>query len=95
MDHLRVVSFSILQVYVLLKSDGIYLANHLNIGSTRSILGADGINNSNDVSLHHADVVVAALLVGHLEKVLNKIHDIGTGVHVILDAGVSMHSFQR
>lgn len=61
-----------------------YPSDDFNIGGTRSVVGGDGIDNSYDVSLYHADVVDMAIFLGHLEEVLNKVHDVGSGVHVSL-----------
>lgn len=61
-----------------------YPSDDLDVGRTRAVVGSDGVDNSYDVSLYHADVVDMAVLLSHLEEVLDEVHDVGSGVHVSL-----------
>ncbi|GKT88103.1 hypothetical protein Ct61P_05953 [Colletotrichum tofieldiae] len=59
-------------------------SHDLDIGGARSVIGSDGVNDANDVALHHANVVDVLLLLGHLQEMLDEVHDVGASVHIVL-----------
>lgn len=61
-----------------------HLSNHLDISSTGSIIRGNGINDTDDITLHHPNVVGMAVALCHVQKVFDEIHDVGASVHVIL-----------
>lgn len=61
-----------------------YPPDDLYVSRTRAVVGGDSVDHPYDVPLYHADIVDMAVLLGHLEEVLNEIHDVGASVHVIL-----------
>lgn len=68
--------------YALAKMD--YLSHDFYIGSTRSVVWGNCVDNADNVSLHHAHVVDMTLLVGHLQEVFDEIHDVGPCIHRVL-----------
>lgn len=59
-------------------------ADDLDISGARAVIRGDGVNDSYYVALNHAYVVDVAVLLCHLQKMLDEVHDIGAGVHVVL-----------
>jgi hypothetical protein len=66
-----------------------YLSYYFDIGGTGTIIGSNSVYDPDDISLHEPDVVGMAIALCQVKKVLNKVHDIGTSVHVILLVNVS------
>lgn len=63
-----------------------YLADDLDVGSSRTIIWRHGVDDANDVALHHPDVVRVAVFTCDVKEMLNKIHDIGPCVHIRLQS---------
>lgn len=56
------------------------LPHNLDISRPRPVIRRHGIDHPNNVPLHHADVILLSVLVGHIEKVLDEVHDVGSHV---------------
>lgn len=61
-----------------------YLADDFDIGSSRSVIRGNCIDNANDVALHHPNVVWLTLFACLVKEMLNEIHDVGSSVHICL-----------
>jgi len=61
-----------------------YLSDNLDIGCARSIIWSNSIHDTDNVALHHANVLMMAIPMSHVEEVLDEIHDIGSHVHIVL-----------
>jgi hypothetical protein len=69
-----------------------YLPNDFDVSCTGAIIGSNGIDNSDNISLHHPNIVGVAILLGEIEEVLDEVHDIGPNVHVALRFQVSLET---
>lgn len=61
-----------------------HFSDDFDIGRSGAVIRGHGIDNPDDVALHHADVVRVAIALRQVEEVLNEVHDIGTCIHVVL-----------
>lgn len=59
-------------------------SDYLDVSSSGAIIWGDGIDDSYYVALYHAYVIDVAVLLCQLQEVLDEVHDVGAGVHVIL-----------
>lgn len=69
-----------------------YLPYDFHICGSGAIIRGNSVDNTDDVALHHADVVGMTTPLCQVEKVLDEVHDVGTGVHVVLCVQVSRWS---
>src|SRR3569833_989284 len=69
--------------------DATHLADDLDIGGARCVVGSDSIDDPNNVTLDHPDVVDVPLLLRQLEEMLDEIHDVGLCVDGSLRLGSS------
>ena len=58
--------------------------HHLDIRSPGPITRRDGVDDAQDIPLHHADEVEVVLALGHVAEVLDEVHYISTIIHGIL-----------
>ena len=65
-----------------------HLPDDFDIGSSGTILRADSVDDPYNVALHHANIVSMAFLGSHDQEMFNEVHDIGSGVHVVLSTGI-------
>lgn len=70
-----------------------HLPHDLNIGSAGTVVGRNRVYDTDDVALDHAHVLPVAFFVRHVEEVFNKVHYVGSGVHVVLFIPTSQSSF--
>lgn len=66
------------------KEDEAHLPDYLDICRPRAIVRRYRVHHPDDVALHHAHIVDVAVLIGHVEKVFDEVHDVGASVHVVL-----------
>lgn len=62
-----------------------HLSHDLDVSSAGTIFWSNGIDDLEDVALHHSDIVFVAFSMRHFAKVFDEVHDVGSDVHVILD----------
>ena len=58
-----------------------YPSHDLDVCCSRPIARCYGIDNYEDILLHHPNEIEVALSLGHITEVLDEIHDICTVVH--------------
>jgi hypothetical protein len=58
-----------------------HAAHDFDIGGAGPITRRNGVNDPEDIALHHADVVWLVVALGHVTQVLDEVHNVGTGVH--------------
>jgi len=59
-------------------------SDDLNVRSSRTVFGGGGVDDTEDVALHHADIIEVVFTGGHVAEVLDEIHDVGAVVHGVL-----------
>lgn len=59
-------------------------SDHLDVGRPRAVIRGNSVDDSNYVALYKPYIVDVAVFLRHLQEVLDKVHDVGAGVHVIL-----------
>lgn len=64
--------------------EGAHSSDDFDVGGARPIIGGDGIDDADDVALHHADIVHVLVLLGHLKEMLNEVHNVGARIHIVL-----------
>lgn len=63
---------------------GAYPSNDFYVCGAGTVAGCDGVYDSENVSLHHANEVEVVFTLGYLAKVLNEIHNVCPVVHRVL-----------
>lgn len=63
-----------------------YLSYDFNVDCAGTIVGSNSIHNANNVALHEPDIFGMTIPLSHIQKMLNKIHDIGPCVHIVLQS---------
>jgi hypothetical protein len=59
-------------------------SDDLDVRSSGTVFGGGGVDDAEDIPLHHADIVEVVFAGGHVTEVLDEVHDIGAVVHGVL-----------